>query len=66
MALENDALLSSCVGGRDGDHVRQRGRELERVALLELVAGGGDRDDPLGHGEVDLDLLRRAQRDGEP
>ena len=44
----------------DGQHVRQAGRELGRVALAELVAGRGHRHDPARRWPAGCLVLRAA------
>ena len=58
---EERARRSRRAERRDREDVRQRGRELERVALGELVAGRGDGDDPARDGGLDRDVLREAE-----
>ena len=62
LVFEKNELLEVGAERGDGEHVRQRGRELERVALGELVAGGGHRHDPARDRELERDVLRVAQR----
>ena len=65
LVFENDVGLSSGPDRRDGQHVRQAGGELERVALLELVAGRGDRD-RAGPDRLAICCASAPQRVGEP
>ena len=61
LVLEKNESGPAAADGGDGEHVRQRGRELERVALVELVAGGGDGHDAARDGDLERDVLGEAE-----